>query len=104
MSSTGWIFYSARVVLPHARTKGEGVTDVDGNTIYKVDVIWDYDEMISTAKPNIVLVHIQNLNKNHKQGCDRYKDFVSPNQIQNQIGLVLFVRPDTRDDMSQPWT
>ena len=29
-------------------------------------------------------------------------NFVSPNQIQIQIGLVLFVRPDTRDDTSQP--
>ena len=30
-------------------------------------------------------------------------NFVSPNQIQIQIGLVLLVRPDTCDDMSQPW-
>ena len=29
-------------------------------------------------------------------------NFVSPNQIQIQIGLVLLVRPDTRDDTSQP--
>ena len=29
-------------------------------------------------------------------------NFVSPNQIQIQIGLVLLVWPDTRDDMSQP--
>ena len=29
--------------------------------------------------------------------------FVSLNQIQIQIGLVLLVRPDTRDDTSQPW-
>ena len=28
--------------------------------------------------------------------------FVSPNQIQIQIGLVLLVRPDTHDDTSQP--
>ena len=28
---------------------------------------------------------------------------VSPNQMQIQIGLVLLVRPDTRDDTSQPW-
>ena len=27
---------------------------------------------------------------------------VSPNQIQVQIGLVLFVWPDTHDDTSQP--
>ena len=31
-------------------------------------------------------------------------NFVSPNQIQIQIGLVLLVWPDTRDDASQPWT
>ena len=37
------------------------------------------------------------------QGCDRYKEFVSPNQIQIQMGLDLLVRPDTRDDPSQPW-
>ena len=30
------------------------------------------------------------------QGCDRYKDFVSPNQIQNQIRLVLLVLTDTK--------
>ena len=30
------------------------------------------------------------------QGCDRYKDFGSPNQIQNQIGLVLLVLTDTK--------
>ena len=30
-------------------------------------------------------------------------NFVSPNQIQIQIGLVLLVRPDSRDDTSQPW-
>ena len=29
-------------------------------------------------------------------------NFVSPNQIQIQIGLVLLVRPDTCDDTSQP--
>ena len=29
-------------------------------------------------------------------------NFVSSNQIQIQIGLVLFVRPDTCDDTSQP--
>ena len=29
-------------------------------------------------------------------------NFVSPNQMQIQIGLVLLVRPDTRDDTSQP--
>ena len=29
-------------------------------------------------------------------------NFVTPNQIQIQIGLVLLVRPDTRDNMSQP--
>ena len=29
-------------------------------------------------------------------------NFVSPNQIQIQTGLVLLVRPDTRDDTSQP--
>ena len=29
-------------------------------------------------------------------------NFVSPNQIQIQIGLVLLVRHDTRDDTSQP--
>ena len=38
---------------------------------------------------------------NH-QGCNRYKYFGSPNQIQNQIGLVLLVWPDTCDDTSQP--
>ena len=31
-------------------------------------------------------------------------NFVSPNQIQKQIGLVLLVRHDTRDDTSQPWS
>ena len=30
-------------------------------------------------------------------------NFVSPNQIQIQMGLDLLVRPDTRDDPSQPW-
>ena len=30
-------------------------------------------------------------------------NLVSPNQIQIQIELVLLVRPDTRDDTSQPW-
>ena len=30
------------------------------------------------------------------QGCDRYKAFVSPNQIQNQIRLVLLVLIDTK--------
>ena len=29
-------------------------------------------------------------------------NFVSPNQIQIQIGLVLLVRPDTCDNTSQP--
>ena len=29
-------------------------------------------------------------------------NFVSPNQIQIQIGLVLLVGPHTRDDTSQP--
>ena len=31
-----------------------------------------------------------------RQGCDRYKYFGSPNQIQNQIRLVLMVLPDTK--------
>ena len=31
-------------------------------------------------------------------------NFVSPNQIQIQIGLVLLVRHDTHDEPSQPWT
>ena len=30
-------------------------------------------------------------------------NFVSPIQIQIQIGLVLLVRPDTCEDTSQPW-
>ena len=30
------------------------------------------------------------------EGCDRYKDFVSPNKIQNQIRLVLLVLADTK--------
>ena len=30
-------------------------------------------------------------------------NFVSPKQIQIQIGLVLLVWPDTHEDMSQPW-
>ena len=30
------------------------------------------------------------------QGCDRDKYFGSPNQIQNQIRLVLLVLPDTK--------
>ena len=32
----------------------------------------------------------------------KMENFVSPNQIQIQIGLVLMVRPDTRDNTSQP--
>ena len=73
------------------------------------------------------------LSVRHKQGCDRNKYFGSPNQMQNQIRLVLLVLTDTkiwyhlgekanfvypnqiqiqiglvllvrpRDDMSQPW-
>ena len=31
-----------------------------------------------------------------RQGCDRYKDFRSPNQIKNQIRLVLLVLTDTK--------
>ena len=34
---------------------------------------------------------------------EKMANFVSPNQIQIQIGLVLLVRPDTRDETSQPW-
>ena len=30
------------------------------------------------------------------QGCDRYKYFGSPNQIQNQIRLVLLILTDTK--------
>ena len=30
------------------------------------------------------------------QSCDLYKDFVSPNQLQNQIRLVLLVLADTK--------
>ena len=30
-------------------------------------------------------------------------NFVSPNQVQLQIGLVILVRPDTCDDTSQPY-
>ena len=32
----------------------------------------------------------------HYQGCDRYKCFGSPNQIQNQIRLVFLVLTDTK--------
>ena len=30
-------------------------------------------------------------------------NFVSPNQMQIQIGFDLLVQPNTRDDTSQPW-
>jgi len=49
------------------------------------------EEMLLQSAPSNCYVNV-----NNRQGCDRYKDFGSPNPIQNQIWLVLLILTDTK--------